>query len=195
MRIIAGRAKGRSIDAVASATRPTSDRAREALFSTLTSEFGEFDGLHVLDLYAGTGAIALEALSRGASLEHAVEKDESAAKAIESNYENLKSAQCPGIFHLYTMGVHRFLQDKAQVQYHFIYIDPPYDVDDIDVTETLIQLVSGGFLHPQALIAVERNSRVRELLWPHGLERVREKNYGQATIFYGSPTLNDGQNG
>jgi 16S rRNA (guanine966-N2)-methyltransferase len=195
MRIIAGRAKGRSIDAVASATRPTSDRAREALFSTLTSEFGEFDGLHVLDLYAGTGAIALEALSRGASLVHAVEKDESAAKAIDSNYENLKSAQCPGIFHLYTMGVHRFLQDKAQVQYHFVYIDPPYDVDDIDVTETLIQLLSGGFLHPQALIAVERNSRVRELLWPDGLERVREKNYGQATIFYGSPTLNDGQNG
>ena len=195
MRIIAGRAKGRSIDAVASATRPTSDRAREALFSTLTSEFGEFDGLHVLDLYAGTGAIALEALSRGASLVHAVEKDDSAAKAIESNYENLKSAQCPGIFHLYTMGVHRFLQDKAQVQYHFIYIDPPYDVDDIDVTETLIQLVSGRFLHSQALIAIERNSRVRELLWPDGLERVREKNYGQATIFYGSPTLNDGQNG
>ena len=195
MSIIAGRAKGRSIDAVASATRPTSDRAREALFSTLTSAFGEFDGLHVLDLYAGTGAIALEALSRGASLVHAVERDESAAKAIESNYENLKSAQCPGIFHLYTMGVHRFLQDKAQVQYHFIYIDPPYDVDDIDVTETLIQLVSGGFLHSQALIAIERNSRVRELLWPDGLERVREKNYGQATIFYGSPTLNDGQNG
>jgi len=75
MRIIAGRAKGRSIDAVASATRPTSDRAREALFSTLASEFGDFDGLHVLDLYAGTGAIALEALSRGASLVHAVEKD------------------------------------------------------------------------------------------------------------------------
>ncbi len=191
MRIIAGRAKGRSIDAVASATRPTSDRAREALFSTLTSEFGDFDGLHVLDLYAGTGAIALEALSRGATLVHAVEKDESAAKAIESNFENLKTAQCPGTFHLYTMGVHRFLQDKAQVQYHFVYIDPPYDVDDIDVTETLIQLVSGGFLHPQALIAVERNSRVRELMWPDGLEHIREKNYGQATIFYGSPTPTD----
>ena len=147
MRIIAGRAKGRSIDAVASATRPTSDRAREALFSTLASEFGDFDGLHVLDLYAGTGAIALEALSRGASLVHAVEKDESAAKAIESNFENLKSAQCPGIFHLYTMGVHRFLQDKAQVK------------------------------------------------WPDGLEQIREKNYGQASIFYGSPTLNNAQNG
>ena len=195
MRIIAGRAKGRNIDAVASATRPTSDRAREALFSTLASEFGDFDGLHVLDLYAGTGAIALEALSRGASVVHAVEKDEPAAQAIEKNYENIKSAQCPGMFHLYTMGVNRFLQDKAQLQYHFVYVDPPYDLDDLDVIETLIQLVSGGFLHPQALIAVERNSRVREISWPEGLEQVREKNYGQATIFYGSPTPVDAQNG
>lgn len=195
MRIIAGRAKGRNIDAVASATRPTSDRAREALFSTLASEFGDFDGLHVLDLYAGTGAIALEALSRGASVVHAVEKDEPAAQAIEKNYENIKSAQCPGMFHLYTMGVNRFLQDKAQLQYHFVYIDPPYDLDDLDVVETLIQLVSGGFLHPQALIAVERNSRVRQISWPDGLEQVREKNYGQATIFYGSPTPEDAENG
>jgi 16S rRNA (guanine966-N2)-methyltransferase len=195
MRIIAGRAKGRNIDAVASATRPTSDRAREALFSTLASEFGDFEGLHVLDLYAGTGAIALEALSRGASVVHAVEKDEPAAQAIEKNYENLKSAQCPGMFHLYTMGVNRFLQDKAQLQYHFVYVDPPYDLDDLDVIETLIQLVSGDFLHPQALIAVERNSRVREISWPDGLEQVREKNYGQATIFYGSPTPEDAENG
>lgn len=195
MRIIAGRAKGRNIDAVASATRPTSDRAREALFSTLASEFGDFDGLHVLDLYAGTGAIALEALSRGASVVHAVEKDEPASQAIAKNYENIKSAQCPGIFHLYTIGVHRFLQDKAQLQYHFVYVDPPYDLADLDVIETLIQLVTGGFLHPQALIAVERNSRVREISWPDGLEQVREKNYGQATIFYGSPTPVDAQNG
>ena len=195
MRIIAGRAKGRNIDAVASATRPTSDRAREALFSTLASEFGDFDGLHILDLYAGTGAIALEALSRGASVVHAVEKDEPAAQAIERNYENIKSAQCPGMFHLYTMGVNRFLQDKAQLQYHFVYVDPPYDLDDLDVIETLIQLVTGGFLHPQALIAVERNSRVREISWPDGLEQVREKNYGQATIFYGSPTPVDAENG
>ena len=200
MRIIAGLAKGRTIDAVASSTRPTSDRAREALFSTLASEFGDFEGLNVLDLYAGTGAIALEALSRGAALVHAVEKDDAAVKAITKNHENLKSAHCPGIFHLYAMSVHRFLQDKAVQPYHFIYIDPPYDVDDIDVVETLIQLRDGGFLHPQALIAVERNSRVKEISWPDGLEALREKNYGQATIFYGipahtSPALEQGENG
>jgi 16S rRNA (guanine966-N2)-methyltransferase len=195
MRIIAGLAKGRSIDAVASSTRPTSDRAREALFSTLTSEFGEFDGLHVLDLYAGTGAIALEALSRGAVLVHAVEKDDSAAKAIASNLENLKSAGCRGTFHLYSMNVHRFLEDKAAQPYHFIYIDPPYEVDGVDVIETLIQLRDGGFIDQQALIAIERNSRVKEISWPEGLEEVRQKKYGQATIFYGVPTRIDGENG
>jgi 16S rRNA (guanine966-N2)-methyltransferase len=195
MRIIAGLAKGRTIDAVSSSTRPTSDRAREALFSTLASEFGSFEDLHVLDLYAGTGAIALEALSRGAAIVHAVEKDDAAAKAITSNHENLKTAHCPGIFHLYAMSVHRFLQDKAAQPYHFIYIDPPYEVDDLDVVENLIQLRDGGYLHPQALIAVERNSRVKELSWPDGMEALREKNYGQATIFYGIPTLADGENG
>lgn len=114
MRIIAGLAKGRPIDAVASVTRPTSDRAREALFSTLVSEFGDFAELRILDLYAGTGAIALEALSRGASLVHAVEKDEKAARAITENYEGIKSAHFPGLFHLYSMTVHRFLQIKRR---------------------------------------------------------------------------------
>ena len=195
MRIIAGAAKGRPISAVASATRPTSDRAREALFSTLASEFGEFEGLKVLDLYAGTGAIALEALSRGAALVHAVEKDEAAAKAISANYDSIKSSQFAGTFHLYTMGAHRFLGDKAQYQYHFIYIDPPYDVDDIDIVETLVQLRENGFVHPDALIAIERNSRTKEISWPYGYEEIRVKNYGQATIFYGIPTVDEPENG
>jgi 16S rRNA (guanine966-N2)-methyltransferase len=195
MRIIAGAAKGRPISAVASATRPTSDRAREALFSTLASEFGDFEGLKVLDLYAGTGAIALEALSRGAALVHAVEKDEAAAKAISANYDSIKSSQFAGTFHLYTMGAHRFLGDKAQYQYHFIYIDPPYDVDDIDIVETLVQLKENGFLHPDALIAIERNSRTKEISWPYGYEEIRVKNYGQATIFYGIPLADTPENG
>lgn len=188
MRIIAGAAKGRPISAVASATRPTSDRAREALFSTLASEFGEFDGLRVLDLYAGTGAVALEALSRGASLVHAVEKDEAASKAISANFDSIKSAELKGTFHLYTMGVHRFLGDKSQYRYHFIYIDPPYDIDDIDVVETLVQLQENNFLDPEAIIAIERNSRVKEISWPYGYEEMRVKNYGQASIFYGIPS-------
>jgi 16S rRNA (guanine966-N2)-methyltransferase len=195
MRIIAGNAKGRNISSVASATRPTSDRAREALFSSLTSEFGELTDLNVLDLYAGTGAIALESLSRGAAIVHAVEKDEQAQKSIAANFEGLKSAQCPGTFRLFGMSVHRFLQDPAPTKYHFIYIDPPYEVADVDVIETLIQLHDGEFLDPQALIAIERNSRVKEISWPHGYVAVREKKYGQATIFYGAPAEIEPENG
>jgi 16S rRNA (guanine966-N2)-methyltransferase len=195
MRIIAGVAKGRPISAVASATRPTSDRAREALFSTLMSEFGDFEGLKVLDLYAGTGAIALEALSRGAALVHAVEKDEAASKAISANYDSIKSAQFAGTFHLYTMGAHRFVEEQAQYKYHFIYIDPPYDVDDIDVIQTLVQLRENGFLHPDAIIAIERNSRTKEISWPYGYEEIRVKNYGQAVIFYGIPSEVTAENG
>ena len=84
MRIIAGVAKGRNLSTVAGATRPTSDRAREALFSTLLSEFGEFENLKFLDLFAGSAAVGLEALSRGAEIVHAVEKDDSAVKTIRA---------------------------------------------------------------------------------------------------------------
>jgi 16S rRNA (guanine966-N2)-methyltransferase len=188
MRIIAGLAKGRNIPAVAQSTRPTSDRAREALFSSLASEFGEFDGLNVLDLYSGTGAIGLEALSRGSSTVHCVENNEKAAQSILANYEGIKSSQFPGNFHLYSMAVDRFLEGPAAMQYHFIFIDPPYEFSDVEVIENLIAIVDGEFIHPDGLIAVERNTRVRELSWPYGLEQLRVKNYGQATIFYGVPT-------
>ena len=87
MRIIAGVAKGRNLVQVANATRPTSDRAREALFSSIQSEFGDFSNLTFLDLYAGSGAIGLEALSRGFSQVVAVEKDEFATKTIKENLD------------------------------------------------------------------------------------------------------------
>ena len=86
------------------------------------------------------------------------------------------------------MGVDRFLEGVAPLQYHFIYLDPPYDFSDVDVIENLIAIATGKFLHPDGLIAVERNSRVREMSWPFGLEELRQKNYGQTTIFYGAPT-------
>ena len=93
------------------------------------------------------------------------------------------------------MGVHKFLADKAQYRYHIIYIDPPYDIDDIDIVETLIQLKENDFLHPQALIAIERNSRTKEISWPHGYDELRVKVYGQARIFYGIPADIDHENG
>jgi 16S rRNA (guanine966-N2)-methyltransferase len=119
---------------------------------------------------------------------HCVESNEKASQSILANYEGIKSSQFPGNFHLYSMAVDRFLEGPAPMQYHFIYIDPPYEFSDVEVIENLIAIVDGKFIHPDGLIAVERNSRVRELSWPYGLEQLREKNYGQATIFYGVPT-------
>lgn len=188
MRIIAGVAKGRTLGTVAGATRPTSDRAREGLFSSLTSEFGDFLGLNVLDLFAGSGAIGLEALSRGASIVHAVERDADAQKTIENNYELVKKNLPVGKFHLYSMSAQRFVSDAPKEKYHIIYIDPPFDFTDTEVEEIVSKLRSGEFLKDDALIAVERTAKGSKFRWPDGLLAARERKYGAVTIFYGNNT-------
>lgn len=192
MRIIAGVAKGRTLGTVAGATRPTSDRAREGLFSSLLSEFGDFLGLHVLDLFGGSGAIGLEALSRGASLVHIVEKDVDAQKTIENNCELVNKNKPVGKFHLYSMSAQRFVSDPPKEKYHIVYVDPPFDFSDAEVEEILTKLNTGGFLKEDAIIAVERTSKRSNFSWPYGFSAVRERNYGQATIFYGNYTPENG---
>jgi len=190
MRIIAGVAKGRSLSSVAGATRPTSDRAREAIFSTLTSEFGDFLGLHVLDLFSGSGAMALEALSRGASLVHCVEKDDAAAKTISTNNDLVQKAQPVGVFHLFHMGVQKFVDTPAQNQYHFAYIDPPYDFADTELVQVLEKLLENNFYKDGAVIAIERASKSPQPVWPVGYEPSRTKVYGQASIYYANYAKN-----
>lgn len=190
MRIIAGLAKGRTLSTVAGATRPTSDRAREGLFSSLLSEFGDFTALNVLDLFAGSGAIGLEALSRGASLVHAVEKNEAACRTITKNAELVAKSKVPGQFHLYSMSAQRFLEVPAPAKYDIVYIDPPYDFSDVELYKCLVQLRSGGFVKDDAVIAVERASKSGSMKWPTGFEAIRERNYGQAVIYYGKLAQN-----
>jgi len=192
LRIIAGVAKGRTLGTVAGATRPTSDRAREGLFSSLLSEFGDFLGLHILDLFGGSGAIALEALSRGATLVHVVEKDSEAQKTIENNYELVNKNKPAGKFHLYAMSAQRFVNDPPKEKYHIVYVDPPYDFSDAEVEEILSKLHAGSFLKDDAVIAVERTAKRSNFSWPEGFSAVRERNYGQATIFYGNYTPENG---
>jgi len=183
MRIIAGVAKGRTLSGVADSTRPTSDRAREALFSTLVSEFGTFDDLKVLDLFAGTGAIALEALSRGAAVVHTVEKDARASEVITRNFQVVQQSHPAGSFHLFSMSVNSFLKDNVTLdKYHIVYIDPPYEMANSDVEKVLDLLIS--HLDPIALIAVERDSKSHPFAWPTGYQESRIKNYGTATIYY-----------
>jgi len=192
LRIIAGVAKGRTLGTVAGATRPTSDRAREGLFSSLLSEFGDFLGLHVLDLFGGSGAIALEAFSRGASLVHVVEKDPDAQKTIENNFELVNKNKPAGKFQLYPMSAQRFLSDRPKEKYHIVYVDPPYDFQDQEVEEILLKLHQGAFLKDDALIAVERTAKRSNFTWPQAFKAVRDRNYGQATIFYGNYTPENG---
>ena len=190
MRIIAGVAKGRSLSSVAGATRPTSDRAREAIFSTLTSEFGDFLGLHILDLFSGSGAMALEALSRGASLVHCVEKDDAATKTITTNSALVQKAQPVGTFHLFHMSVQKFVESTPEYQYHFVYIDPPYDFADSEITTILQNLHSNNFFKDGAVIAIERATKSAKPLWPQGYEPSRTKVYGQASIYYANYAQN-----
>jgi 16S rRNA (guanine966-N2)-methyltransferase len=195
MRIIAGVAKGRTLSSVSGATRPTSDRAREGLFSSLTSVFGDFLGLHVLDLFAGSGAVGLEALSRGATLVHGVEKESDAIKTITTNSEIVAKAGPTGKFHLYSMAVQRFVNDPAHDQYHLVYIDPPYDFPSSELEEILRLLAQGNFLKSDAFIAVERRAKGGTFIWPESCEPVRERNYGQATIYYANAAPVTPENG
>ncbi|MDP1711601.1 MAG: 16S rRNA (guanine(966)-N(2))-methyltransferase RsmD [Candidatus Nanopelagicaceae bacterium] len=185
MRIIAGVARGRVLSSVAGATRPTSDRAREGVFSSLLSEFGDFFDLNFLDLFAGSGAMGLEALSRGATIVHAVEKDERACKSITTNAELVLKNETAGIFHLYSMPVHKFLEGTPPTTYDIVYVDPPYDVSDAELHKDLVNLRVDGFLNEGSIVAVERADKSGALEWPKGYQPLRSRKYGQALIYYG----------
>lgn len=177
-RIIAGARGGRRIETPkGDGTRPTSDRVREALFSSLQSELGGLDGLVVLDLFAGSGALGLEALSRGAATAVFVESD---AKAAATITRNLATLDVPGRVERTTAA--RFVSSAPAGEFDLVFIDPPYAVE----TSTVADLVSAlrPALAPDALIVVERSTR-DEFAWPEGVEALRHKAYGETTLWYG----------
>jgi 16S rRNA (guanine966-N2)-methyltransferase len=184
-RVIAGRAGGRRLTVPAGrTTRPTSDRTREGLFAAAGSVLGSFAGLRVLDLYAGSGAVGLEALSRGADEAVLVEADPRAARVIRAN---IGAIGLPGA-HLVTDRVQRMLARGLPAgtrPFGFVFADPPYAVPDDEVTEMLATLASGGWLEPGALVVVERASRSDPVRWPGGFSPGRSRRYGDATLWYG----------
>ncbi|WP_129306333.1 16S rRNA (guanine(966)-N(2))-methyltransferase RsmD [Streptomyces sp. L2] len=189
-RVIAGTAGGRRLSVPPGTnTRPTSDRAREGLFSTwqslLTPLEGTrtpLEGTRVLDLYAGSGAVGLEALSRGASHTLLVEADARAAKTVRDNVKNLG---LPGA-EVRTGKAEQIIRQPAPADpYDLVFLDPPYAVADNDLREILLTLRSEGWLTEQALVTVERSTRGGEFRWPDGFEPIRSRRYGEGTFWYG----------
>ncbi|MFC8714835.1 16S rRNA (guanine(966)-N(2))-methyltransferase RsmD [Streptomyces sp. NPDC057197] len=183
-RVIAGRAGGRRLAVPpGQGTRPTSDRAREGLFSTWQSLLGgPLDGERVLDLYAGSGAVGLEALSRGAGHTLLVEAD---ARAVRTIRENAKSLGLPGAEVRAGRAEQIVQAPPAAGPYDLVFLDPPYAVSDDDLREILLTLRSQGWLAERALVTVERSTRGGEFGWPPGFDAIRARRYGEGTFWYG----------
>jgi 16S rRNA (guanine966-N2)-methyltransferase len=181
-RIIGGTAGGRRITAPrGAATRPTSDRVREALFSAIESWCGSLSGLRFLDLYAGSGAVGLEAWSRGAGVVSLVEQDRRTASLIESNARSLGFHKAD----VHAASVSSFLAQPPSAPYDVAYLDPPYPMPDAAVVGDLDALRRNGWLVPGALVVVERSARGGALPWPHGFTAEKDRSYGDTALWFG----------
>jgi 16S rRNA (guanine966-N2)-methyltransferase len=183
-RIIAGAARGRRLAVPAGgSTRPTSDRAREGLFGTLGSLGGPVENAALLDLYAGSGAVGLEALSRGVRRVLFVEADPRAARVIQAN---ITAVGLPGA-ELATDRVDRVLArgPGGRGRFDLVVADPPYAAPQQEVTGVLAALLTGGWLVPGAVVAIERATRSGPVGWPPGYELDRSRRYGDTTFWYG----------
>lgn len=175
-RIVAGVAGGRRLAVPPKGTRPTSDRVREALFSAVESAV-DLDGARVLDLYAGSGALGLEALSRGAATATFVE---SASGALAVLRKNVASVGLPGVVRAGKVAA--VLLGGSAEPFDLVLADPPYAVEDLGAE--LSSLVAGGWVGPGSLVIVERSRRAGELTWPEPLAPLKVRHYGETSLHW-----------
>lgn len=193
-RIIAGRAGSLRLDVPKSGTRPTSDRVREAIFSALES-WGMTDGTRVLDLYAGSGALGLEAASRGASAVVLVEKHAPAAQVAQRNartvlsaFERAGAAPVVDVVRQSVQGYLDAASERAagraaeQGRWDVVMLDPPYDLGEAELTANLAALVP--LLADDAVVLVERSSRSPAPTLPEGLSPLRDRRYGETVLWW-----------
>jgi 16S rRNA (guanine966-N2)-methyltransferase len=184
-RVIAGEAGGRRLAVPGGReTRPTSDRAREGLFATVSSIAGSLAGARVLDLYAGSGAVGLEALSRGAGHVLLVEAAARAGRVIKDNIATLGLPGAQVIIDRTERVLARGPADPG-ARYNLVFADPPYALDGEEVTAMLTALADRAWLAPGALVIVERATRSGPVRWPAGYVQDRARRYGEATFWYG----------
>ena len=170
MRIIAGSAKGRRLAAPRSGTRPMTDRARESLFSVLG---GRLRDARVLDLYAGSGSLGLEALSRGAIEAVFVERSRDAVLVLQDNVDAVALGGA-----IMKTDAHRAL-GRLEGRFELIFVDPPYADDDGQVSAVLIGL--DDLLADDGVVVVHRHSS-SEIVVPEFLTCVDERRYGDAVV-------------
>ena len=184
-RIVAGSAKGRTLAVPKSGTRPTSERVREALFSRL-DHMNVLEGATVLDLFAGTGALGLEALSRGAARATLVEKASAAARVASAN---VRSTGLPA--RVVTADARSYLcartGEDLRGDVDLVFIDPPYDIAEADITAVLSLL--GPWIGPDALVVVERATRAPAPTWPPFLVLEDQRTWGETVAYFAGPPL------
>ncbi len=178
MRVIAGKAKGHTLRVSKSGVRPTSERVRESIFNRLTASQINWESTKVLDLFAGSGAFAIEALSRGATTACAVEKDTSTTSLILDNATRakLQIEVIPG-------DVTKVMSTRLTGLYNLVFIDPPYEFPNTGLTGILLELKLLGILEPHGTCIVERSSRTEDFLVPAGFELDDVRNYGDTRVF------------
>jgi 16S rRNA (guanine966-N2)-methyltransferase len=174
MRVIAGAAKGRRLKAPTSGTRPMADRMRESVFSAL----GDLAGARVLDLYAGSGSLGLEALSRGAQEATFVE---SARDAIVKLEQNIEATDMRARARVEWGDVASILSRPADERMDLIFVDPPYSMSAATAQANLEAIVMGGYLADDGRIVVHRPAKDMTLD-PLGLDLVWERDYGQSHV-------------
>jgi 16S rRNA (guanine966-N2)-methyltransferase len=182
-RLIAGAAGGRRLQVPPSGVRPTGDKARQALFNSLGSLL-DLEGAAVLDLYAGSGALGLEALSRGASTAVLVE---SGPRVLPVLRANVAAVGLPGA-RVVAGSVPTVVAGPPPARFDLVLADPPYATPADEVLGVLSALAGGGWLAGDAVVVVERSSREEPWAWPTPLVGIRDRRYGEALLRYGRPS-------
>lgn len=185
-RIIAGVAGGTSLTSVpGQGTRPTTDRVKEALFSRLDA-YNILTGAHVLDLFAGSGSLGVEAASRGAATVDLVESAEKAAAACRANADAMNRVLGWTCVRVHRSKVETYLNRAAEdALWDVVLMDPPYPLEDAALMTVLSSLAQ--HLAEGAVVVLERSSRSGEPVWPAGIERFAEKKYGETRLWFLEP--------
>ncbi|SKC67039.1 16S rRNA (guanine(966)-N(2))-methyltransferase RsmD [Krasilnikoviella flava] len=195
-RIVAGLFGGRSLQVPPKGTRPTSDRVREAIFSRL-DHLDVLDGARVLDLYTGSGALGLEAASRGAAQVVLVDANRRAADVARRNVATLG---LQGEVRVVADAAERFVAGAAPAAgtgggsargFDVVFLDPPYDLAEDALATVLAHLAAPGVLAAGAVVVVERSTRSPEPAWPAGLAAFARKDYGETAVHYAEPEPED----